>query len=1140
MKLNAFNLGMPRLWLPNSILLTILSAFRLIRGVDKRKLIMRVNLIIFILFTSLVHVSASGFAQKITYAKKDATLEQVFFQIEKQTGFQVLYSNQKLNDSKKISVSFNNTALEEVLDYCLKNQALTYQIDQKVILISTKRSNIPNNYEVLLPVPITGKISDVKGQALIGVSISIKGKRAGVVSDASGRYTINIEPGEKLVFSMIGFKSQEITANSKQELNLILQEEISELDQFVVTGYGKKKISELTGALVTIKGEDLRNVTSASIMQNIQGKIAGMIVNNNGGDPAGSPNITIRGIGSLGGSNSTQPLIVIDGLIQDAGNLGSVSPNDVASVTVLKDAASTSLYGSRAANGVIVITTKGASISPNSKPQINLESTFSLENPVFGKYRLMNSAERYDLMNQAYTNDYRNQNPGKTDAELQTYLKTVMPNQQDALAHDTDWLREGYRTGQIQRYNLSLSGASEKFTYYLGGTYHKELPVAITDKFEKYSIRVNTEYKPTSKLTITTGFNGTFSPTQNSGISNYRSALYGILPWDYPMNADGSYRVGNTNETDWFSRGSFNPLYSTQKDLNYQYGKLYIAGLDAKVAYSFTPWLDISSSNRITLSNNKNGFYIDPLELTSGRPGGYYSRNITQNINYITSNIVSFKKQFGLHELKGLAGFEFNDIRNESTGGSTVNITSGIPSLASGTFQGISESISEIAFLSYLSEANYSYDNKYFVSGSFRRDGSSKFGANNKYGNFYSVGGSWTVSNEDFLKDNKTITNLRVRLSQGTTGNADPVGAYSIYGVYGYVNGTAQYDGKPGIIPGTTDDNPDLHWEVQHMTNLGLNISFWKRLNLSVDLYNKANTNILRTVQAPITSGVAGVVKNIGKISNKGIELDLNSLNLDGVVKWNSSLNLAFNRNKVVYLTDVPTVLPTTGGYVTAPGYAIGTLYGVVYKGADPETGKPSYEKIDENGNKSNTLNIKEATLQILDSQQPDFSGGLSNTLSYKGLSLSVLLNFVSGLRIDNQLRNDLYNVPLEADGASKTRNNVALPEGQTRWQKKGDQAFAPAATILGYADAKGYFTTRFVENASYLRVRNIRLDYTLPAIWTEKAQIQKARLFVAIDNAFTITKFSGLDPESGGNNYENGSKYPINRKFTLGMSLTF
>lgn len=1119
MKINAFYLGMSRLGLPNKLLL-----------------IMKLVIIIFI--ASLMHVSAAGFAQRLTYSKKNVTLEQVFQEIEKQMGFQILYSDQKVNDNKKLDVNFRNSTLKEILDFCLQNEPLTYKIEQKTILIKDKVSVPQAKPLITVVIDLRGTIRDGKNQPLAGVNVTVKGKRIGVISDNEGRYSIRVEESDILLFSMIGFKTQELAVRGLQQLNVTLMEDIGELDQLVITGYGKKKVSELTGSLSTVKGEDLRNVTSSSIVQNLQGKIAGMIVSNPGGDPASSPNISVRGVGSLGGSSSTQPLIVIDGLIQDAGNIGSVSPNDVESVTLLKDAASTSLYGSRAANGVLVITTKGASTSPNTKPQINLESNFSWENPVFGKYKLMNSAERYDLMNQAYSNDYRNQNPGKTEAELQAYLLTVMPNKQDALSHDTDWMREGYRTGQIQRYNLSLGGASEKFSYYAGGTYHKELPVAITDKFEKYSVRINTEYRPTAKLSITTGFNGTFSPTKSSGLSNYRSALYSILPWDYPFNTDGSYRLGRNNEANWFSKDSFNPLFGTQKDLNYSYGKAYIAGLDGKVAYSLSSWLDFSSSNRITITNNKSGFYVDPLELSSGRPGGLYTRNVSQNVNYITSNIVSFRKQFGLHEIKGLAGFEFNDVRSETTGGSTANITSGVLSLASGTFQSISESISEIAFMSYLSEANYSYDNKYFVSGSFRRDGSSKFGANNRYGNFYSVGGSWTVSNESFLKNNKTLTNLRLRLSHGTTGNADPVGAYSIYGVYGYVTGSSQYDGKAGITPGSSDDNPDLHWEVQRMNNLGLNVGLWERLNLVVDLYDKTNTNILRTVQAPITSGVGGVVKNIGKISNKGIEVELSSLNLNGAVKWTTGINFAFNRNKVLYLTDVPAILPTTGGFVTAPGYALGTIYGVVYKGADPDTGKPSYEMMDANGNKSTTLNIKEATLQILDSQQPDFSGGISNSVSYKGITLSVLANFVSGLKIDNQLRNDLFNPPLEADGASKTRNNVVLPDGQTRWQKKGDQAFAPAASLIGYVDAKGYTTTRFIEDASYLRIRNIRLDYNLSSKWTNKVKIQNVRIFISADNVFTITKFSGLDPEVGGGNIENGAKYPINRKITLGLSM--
>ncbi|MET4543041.1 TonB-linked SusC/RagA family outer membrane protein [Pedobacter africanus] len=1127
MKLNAFYLGMLRLWLPNKLLLIM-------------------KLIIIMLFASLMQVSAAGFAQRLTYAKKNATLEQVFQEIEKQTGFQVLYSNQKVNDAKKLDVDFKNSSVKEILDFCLKNEALTYKIAQKTILIKEKAPVFQTRMPTF-PIEIRGQVTDAKKQPMAGVNIQVKGKRTGVIADGEGRYNIKVDDSDVLVFSMVGFKAQEIAVKGMQLLNVTLLEDVGELEQLVITGYGKKKVSELTGAMATVKGEELRNVAAASIAQNLKGKLAGLIVSDQGGDPASVASLSVRGTGSLGGTSSTQPLIVIDGLIQDmsnistvagAGNILNLSPNDVESVTLLKDAASTALYGSRAANGVLVITTKTGAGLRSGKPQLNMEANYSWENPTFGKFRMMNSTERYELLGQAYANDYRNQNPTKTDAEVQAYLATVMPNKADALSHDTDWMKEGYRTGQVQRYNLSLAGASEKFNYYGGATYHRELPVAITDKFERYNIRVNTEYKPTSRLTINTGFNALYSPTQNSGLGNYRPNLYKMMPWDYPKNADGSYRLGGSNEPNWYTKGVFNPLYNTQEGLSYRYDKAYIAGLDAKVSYSFNSWLDLSSSNRITLTSSKNGFYIDPLDLSSGRPGGSYSRNITQNLNYITSNLLTFNKQFGLHQVKGLAGFEFNNVRNENTGGTTTNITSGLLSLSQGTFQGIVENIAEVSYLSYLSEANYSYDNKYFVSGSFRRDGSSKFGANNKYGNFYSVGASWTISNEAFLKNNKTLTNLRLRASHGTTGNADPVGAYAIYGAYNFINGTLQYDAKPGIVPGPNDNNPDLHWEVQRMNNLGLNIGLWNRLNLAIDLYDKANTNILRTVQAPISSGVTGVVKNIGKVSNKGFELDLNSLNIDGKVKWITNLNLAFNRNKVLYLTDVPSTLPTTGGFVIAPGYAIGTIYGIVYKGADPDTGKPSYEVLNADGSKGTTLNIKEATLQILDSQQPDFSGGITNSVSYKGFTLSVLANFVTGLKISNDLRGFIFG-PLEVDGASKTLNNTALPKGQTRWEKKGDIAFAPAATLNGYPEANGYTTTRFIDNASFFRIRNIRLTYDLPSRWLDKAKIGRASFFVAADNVFTITRFTGLDPEVGGNSFENGSKYPINRKITLGLNMT-
>ncbi|ASZ14124.1 SusC/RagA family TonB-linked outer membrane protein [Chitinophaga pendula] len=1086
-----------------------------------------------------MQVYTAAYGQQVTIRKQQVAVIDALNSVKQQTGYYYVGQVELLKATQPVDLQLVNASLETTLQAIFKDQPLTWSLRDKTIIVKRKQDAVFQSTNVDKFTSINGEIRNTQGTPLPGASILLQGTQKGTAADANGHFHLdNITFPAILEIHYTGYLSKIVRISHSENIQVILEPAEQQMNAVIVTGYSQKKISELTGSLSTVKGEDLRNVTTSSVIQQLQGKLAGLIVSSPGGDPAASPNMSVRGVGSLGGNTATQPLVVIDGLIQDAGTAANINPNDVESVTLLKDAASAALYGSRAANGVLLINTKKGG-SPDGKPQINFEAVYSREQPTFGKFRMMNADERYTLMEQAYSNDYRKQNPTATPEAVNNYLSAVMPDKAAALANNTNWLREGYRIGQLQRYNLSINGGTNRFKYYAGGSYHHEVPVAITDKFDKYQLRVNTVYSPSDRFTITTAFNGTYTKAISSGLSNYRGNLYGMMPWDNPYKADGTYRVGGPNEPNWYSgTDTYNPLYDAS--LQDAYNHAYIAGADVKLQYRVTPWLSLSTANRLTYNGGRSGFYTDPRDSASGYPGGYYSQNRSQQVNYITSNIASFNKRFGLHEIKGLAGMEFNDVRFENTSVSVRNITPGKRSITTGTVDRVSESISEIAFLSYLSEINYSFLDRYFLSGSFRRDGSSKFGSNNKFGNFYSIGAAWNISDETFLANNRTITQLRLRFSHGTSGNADPVGAYSIYGVYNYTTGGGDnYNGAQGIIPGAQGDNPDLHWEVQRMNNLGLNIGLWDRIRINIDLYDKANNSLLRSVPAAITSGISSVVKNIGKISNRGMEIEITSTNTTGKVKWNTSLNLAFNRNKVLYLTGVPTVFPTTGtNNLLAPGYAVGSYWGVVYTGADEQTGLPTYEK-EVDGKRSRTTDIKQATLRYLGSQQPDCSGGITNTITYKDVTLSILLDFVSGLRLTNDLRGDIYG-PNELDGASVTTNNVALPPGQRRWEHPGDVAFAPAATLVGYADARGWFTTRFLENASYLRIRNVRLNYNTPKRWLSRIHAQQLSVFVSGDYLYTFTGFTGLDPENGGRNFENASKYIINRKLTAGVNLTF
>jgi TonB-linked SusC/RagA family outer membrane protein len=1092
------------------------------------------RLYVIIIISGFLLLSTLAFAQKVTITGPAITLQKIFREIESQTGYQVFYSNQILDDSQTLSVNFKRVELKEVLEYCLRGQRLGYKIKERTILINT---TAVGNVNAKLPMKIAGRVTNDKNRGLSGVTVTIKGSGIGGLTDESGAFIIHAEDNQKLLFSMVGYQTVEYTINGNDEISIKMTENIGQLEQVVVTGYGQKKISELTGAISSVQSRDLVNVVSASLFQNLKGKLAGINISNADGNPLSSVNMNVRGIGSLGGLTSNQVLVVIDGLIQDPRAYNTGSPNDIESVTLLKDAAATALYGSRAANGVLVITTKGSSYSKPVPAMISFEASFSLAKPGFGKFKLMNSQERYDLMRQAYSNDYRNNNPSADTSDLTTYLSSVMPDQQRALSHDTDWLRLLYTTGHQQRYIFTASGSSAHFNYYLGTTVHRETPIFTPQSLTQYNIRLNTTYKASSRLSIYANFSGSYHPN-NTSIQSAYGNIYRLMPWDAPSDAQGNYRIGGPKEPGWYSGSTYNPLYTSQNKLNTVANNGYSVGADLKVSYNILPWLEFSSSNRYMISLIRSENYSDPSDLSSGNSGGSYSRLNAEGYNYITSDVLTFTERFGLHRIKGIAGMELNRIRQAITGGSTVGIISGVRSLTQGRFQGPVESISETAYLSYISELNYGYNERYYLSASFRRDGSSKFGANRRYGDFYSFGTAWTASNEDFLKGNSTITNLRLRFSYGKVGNADPVNAFDIYGRYQNVSASNGYDGKQGLIPGTADDNPDLHWEIQKMSNFGINIDFWKRLEFSVDFYHKENSNILRSVLAPLTSGVGSVIRNIGRTCNKGMELEITSKNVHKrLLSWNTSLNISFNRNRIKYLTDSRNIFPTTGGYINFPGYAIGTVYAAVYLGADPATGKPSYERVELNGTISTTTDVQQATMQIVGSQQPDYYGGVTNTLIYKNLTISVLANFVHGPLILNETRGGGIS-GTELDGASLTQSNAALPQGQRRWQMPGDIADVPAASIIGYAADQGSLSTRFIEDASFLRIRSIRMDYTFNGAKLNKMRIRSATLFLAVDNVAAITGFTGIDPESGGNNVENYLKYPFSRKWTCGLKI--
>jgi len=990
---------------------------------------------------------------------------------------------------------------------------------------------------------VKGKVSSAAGDALPGVTVLLKGTNTGTTTTGDGTFSLSVpdSPGT-LVFTYIGYLKLEVELSAQSDLTVTLTEDNKALNEIVVIGYSSKNQTQLSSSVSVISAEKLKGVTSPNLGNMLQGKAPGVMVSGANGQPGELPVVRIRGTGSY--TAGADPLYVVDGVIG-----GTANPSDIESVTVLKDAAATGLYGSRAANGVIVITTKSGK---SGKTAINFNASVGANWVTTGNLQMMNSQELYDYTKPIYTYDYNTKrnnyiidlkktNPNPTDADINafltsksfatsvdSYLNTALPS--SLLNNNTDWFDLAYRTGITHNYELSTSGGNEKTKFYIGGNFYKEEGTLTETDYKRFNLRMNLTHKINDKLTVTGRLNGRMDyktldypqqdPTINEALTN--------MPWDNPYNADGTPKKGT--EPEWVGREHTNFLF--YKEYNYSKARGSAIQGDIVLNYDINDWLSVSTTNRVDFANTRAEIYTDPLTPTGLARKGMLQNNFEYTQTLLNSNLVKAAKTFGSHSLSGILGAEFQTNYRDytySTGGSlpsglAIMDISAVPVSITGTkFKS--------AFNSYFSQIDYNFDNKYFAVGSFRRDGSSRFGANNLYGNFYSIGGSWIITNESFFPKIKALSLLKARASFGTTGNAN-ITDFISRDLYSF---SAQYAGNSAAIPARLA-NPNLTWEKAYTTNLGLDIGFFNRINLSIDAYKRDNSNLLFDVPLSASAGFSTQIQNIGKIQNKGLDIDLNTVNFTSKnFRWETNFNIGFNTNKVISLyRDQPI---DNGNRRVIVGQPLRTWYMQKWRGVDPQTGLPMWEVVtyDAEGKVSKTettTNYNLATRQIVGKANPDFTGGFTNTVSYKGLSLEVFFNFVSGNQIYHQAREGR-----DADGAYMTTNSMKLADGWSRWEKPGDIATHPFPLLNGGATNSNKTSSRYLEDGSYIRLRNVRLNYAFPKNWMQKIGASSVNLFVTADNLKTWTKFSGLNPEVS---FDDGTniQYPLSKKVLVGINV--
>ena len=970
-------------------------------------------------------------------------------------------------------------------------------------------------------ITVQGVVKDQTGETVIGASVMEKGTTNGTITGIDGDFSLNMSPNGTLVVSFVGYKTQEVQVKGQKQLQVVLSEDAEMLDEVVVIGYGTMKKSDLTGAVSSIGNKDIKDSPVSNLGQAIQGKISGVQIVD-AGKPGDNVSIKIRGLGSI---NNCDPLVVIDGVPTDLG-LSSLNMADVERLDVLKDASATAIYGSRGANGVVMITTKRGT---EGKGKLAVSANYSFQNAT-NVPSLLNAAQYAELSNDMMVNSGRNPNP-----------EWANPSE---LGAGTDWMDELLRTGVMQNYTVSYSGGNEKSHYYVSGGFLDQSGIVKSVNYRRFTFQSNSDAQVLKWLKFSN--NITFSAdTKKSGSYNIGDALK-ALPI-YPVkNEDGSWS-GPDGNSEWYG-STRNPIGPTELNKSQTDGYNFLANLTAEL--TFTKWLKFKS----TFGYDAKFWFIDnftpkynwkptPTEETSR----YKSDN--KSFTYLWDNYFLFDHTFAEKHRVGLmagmsAQWNTNDYLNAQK---NVFMFDNVHEMDNGEeMYAIGGNETEWALLSYMARVNYSYEDRYLLTATIRRDGSSRFGKKHRWGTFPSVSVAWRASQEKWFPKNDYINDLKVRAGYGVTGSQASVGNYSYLASYNtsvYPFGISS--GNQTALVSSTLANPYIHWEEVAQTNIGFDASlFNSRVMFSFDAYLKETRDMLVKASIPITSGFEDTTTtytNAGKVRNQGIEMSLHTINLTGELGWETNLTATYNKNKIKDLnSDVPYYInQINNSYVTmlAKDYPINVFYGYVTDGifqnqseVNTHAVQPGAEPGDirfRDLNNDGVINDSDRT--VIGNPNPSWLFSMNNSLSYKGFELSVFLQGIAGNKIYNA--NNIDNTGM-APAYNQTTDVLK------RWQGEGTSNSMPRA-VFGDPNQNTRVSDRFVENGSYLRLKNITLSYTFPKQWLQKTQIENARLSLSCENVATITGYSGFDPEVGINGIDQ-NRYPISRTFSLGLNFNF
>jgi TonB-linked SusC/RagA family outer membrane protein len=1093
----------------------------------------------FLLSVLMVFSSSAGAQVKkelYNVRLNNLTLKEALVKITSQCGYYFVYEDADVANLPKLNKEFKSSSIDNIIAGCLSGTGLTFSVENKTIYIkksevktSTKQQRVGGPGE---PVYVTGKVTDANKEPLPGAYVRVKEENGiGVSTDADGNYKLRLNNSAKdktLTFTYLGMQQQDVAVGGRELINVTMQEERNELEQIVVVGYGAVKKKDIAGSIQNVTSSEIAKSNTAAFEKAIEGKVSGVQITSTSGIPGSSFSINIRGRGSI--NADTQPLYIVDGVqitngsqttnvLTDANVMGGINPDDIESISVLKDGASASIYGAQAANGVVIITTKKGAAG---KTNVSFNATVGIQQ-IARKVPVMNGKQwaEYALLEYKNYDQYYGTNNYQTQVDL--FKSFGWGDDGYSQAPTTDWYKEIFRTAKVNNYEVNVSGGTEKTKFYVSGNYNKTDGIIKHTDYNRATGRVNLSHALTSWLTLNT--NNTFSrntyhQAPTTGAYNpARTAMF-LLPGVSPRDDEGNYVKD-------LPYGYYMYNVPQMMELNEYSGKSSNLLSANDLTFKIIPGLEFKSSYNFDMTWMKEHQYSDPRTRLGSRVNGQVSAYSTDIDKFQTEQVLTYNSTVFGNRLNAVAGFSYIDYKYHMTGATANGVSNPELRLLSSASTPIlaAESYSQWKMAGFFARLGYTIKDKYIFSATLRYDGSSRFGSDNKWGLFPSISFAWRIKQESFLTDVEWLSDLKLRASYGVTGNAN-IGDYVASRLYA---GGYAYNGIAGVVSSSIG-NPKLSWEKKHSKNFGLTAAFLKdRINFDLDVYRDDTKDLLYYRTIPQTTGYSAIPSNMGGVKNEGLDIQLNTINFDGDnFRWQTSLNLSFCKNSITKLQDG---LDQIGNYKV--GKPVTAEYVYKWAGVNASDGRPMYYDKDGYITYNPTLNDRYWTKGA----DPTFFGGFENTISWKNLTLTIFFQFqrgavkywsdktvIIGQAADNNLLKDLYykywKNPGDVTWVPKPVYNGTYPGNPMKYDNNGETSMS-----LIY------------ESTDFIKLKNITLSYNLPDKFMKRLKLASAQIFFNAYNLWTTTPYQGYDPETVGSDR---GLYPQSKSYSMGIKINF